>query len=87
MGKLTDKSIVEFERMLDFVSSAEPEDWRGLDYPLLLERFNLELSLSEGMMQSLFGMTGFEIVDRLRMGDYLCQSLINEKYYGCVANK
>lgn len=75
-----------FERMLDFISSAGKEEWRGLDYPLLLKRFAVDETESEKRMMSLFGMSGYDVVGRLKTGDYIGLSLVNGKYYGCQPN-
>lgn len=76
-----------FEALLEFISSAGAEEWRGLDYPLVLEKFSIGEDEAEKKMMSLFGMSGYDVVGRLKTGDYMGMSLVGGKYRGCVSNK
>ena len=76
-----------FEALLEFISSAGEEEWRGLDYPLVLEKFSIGEDEAEEKMMSLFGMSGYDVVGRLKTGDYMEMSLVGGKYRGCVSNK
>lgn len=75
-----------FEAMLEFISSAGDEEWRGLDYPLLLEKFSIDEAESEERMMDLFGMSGYDVAERMKTGDYIGMSLVGDKYHGCLSN-
>jgi len=77
MGK-REKHLTEearFDGFLGFISSAGQDELRGLDYPILLDKYGLSLQYAEERLQTLFGMSGFEIVDRFRMGEAIRDAL------------